>query len=86
MKFQSLCMSLFCAATLAAALPVEPSAESAAQPCIPAQVAKFLVPGVPKALVCEGEAQPEKRDAPPPTGLGGVVTSGEQVVKGVVGI
>ncbi|KAK6835931.1 hypothetical protein RU639_002300 [Aspergillus parasiticus] len=65
MKFQSLCMSLFCAATLAAALPVEPSAESATQGCIPVEYATFLPPGVPKDLFCKGKAQPEKRDGEP---------------------
>ncbi|UDD59466.1 hypothetical protein AFCA_006885 [Aspergillus flavus] len=66
MKFQSLCMSLFCAATLAAALPVEPSAESAPQPCIPAELAKVLT-SVPKdsPLYCKGDSQPEKRDGEP---------------------
>ncbi|KAB8222476.1 hypothetical protein BDV33DRAFT_168732 [Aspergillus novoparasiticus] len=65
MKFQVLGMSLFCAATLAAALPVEPSAELPTQPCIPAEFAKFLLPGAPKDLFCKGEAQPEKRDGKP---------------------
>ncbi|KAJ1706623.1 hypothetical protein NYO67_11216 [Aspergillus flavus] len=66
MKFQVLGMSLFCAATLAAALPVEPSAESAPQPCIPAELAKVLT-CVPEdsPLFCKGDSQPEKRDGEP---------------------
>ncbi|KAE8318124.1 hypothetical protein BDV41DRAFT_572126 [Aspergillus transmontanensis] len=131
MKFQSLCMSLFCAATLAAALPVEPSAESATQACIPAEFAKFLLPGTPKDLFCKGKAQPEKRhgepsqeecykalvdyrsgnaseeevgpllddcvaaygppplekrQAPPPSGVGGVVSALKQAGESAVGI
>ncbi|KAE8342650.1 hypothetical protein BDV24DRAFT_162183 [Aspergillus arachidicola] len=127
MKFQSFCMSLFCAATLAAALPVEPSAESATQPCIPAELAKIF-PGAPKDLFCKDKAQPERRDgepsieecikaledyrsgneevgpllhaceaaygppqpekrqAPPPSGAGGALTAAEQAAKAVLGI
>ncbi|KAB8267791.1 fungal-specific transcription factor domain-containing protein [Aspergillus minisclerotigenes] len=67
MKFQVLGMSLFCAATLAAALPVEPSTESAPQPCIPAELAKVLT-CVPEdsPLFCKGDSQPEKRDGDEP--------------------
>ncbi|KAE8323800.1 hypothetical protein BDV39DRAFT_208465 [Aspergillus sergii] len=68
MKFQSLCMSLFCAATLAAALPVEPTTEPPTLPCVPAELAETIsvIPGAPKPNVCEEEPKNEKRDGEPP--------------------
>ncbi|KAE8140576.1 hypothetical protein BDV38DRAFT_280074 [Aspergillus pseudotamarii] len=73
MKLQSLGMTLFCAATLVAALPVDPATGPVSVPCIKPEDVSDL--GEVSGPICGDEPKNEKRQKEEPSLVGGPVGS-----------